>query len=155
MPPHLHRPPDLRMQRPPIIPRMVPHRLIEPLAPPIHILALRIRRIAIDPPPGRPLLPILLRNLQSRGPHVRRASRVHFPAERQAERAIRHHGPGPVGEPLAEPDVLGPAFVAAHLVPQDLDDGRDAAEGEAAVAAPFAVRVPRRADPVEVQPLVD
>ncbi|KFZ17924.1 hypothetical protein V502_04354 [Pseudogymnoascus sp. VKM F-4520 (FW-2644)] len=80
---------------------------------------------------------------------------MHLPTKRQAERAIRHPGAGPIGKPLAEPDVLGPALVAAHLVLQDLDDGRDAAEGEAAVAAPFAVGVPGRADPVEVQPFVD
>ncbi|KFY31792.1 hypothetical protein V494_07921 [Pseudogymnoascus sp. VKM F-4513 (FW-928)] len=155
MPPHLHRAPDLRMQSLPIITRVVAHRLIEALAPPIHILALRIGSIAIDPAPRRPLLAILLRNLQARRPHVHRATSVHLPAKREREGPIRHARTRPISKPLREPDVLWAALETAHLVLEDLDDGRDAAEGEAAVAAPFAVRVPGCADPVKLQPLVD
>ena len=49
-----------------------------------------------------------------------------------------------------QPHILGVCMREAGVVLQDLDDGGDAAEGEAAVAAEAGPGVPGGAEPAEV-----
>ena len=56
---------------------------------------------------------------------------------------------------VREPDVFGLGARDPELVAEDLDDGGDAAEGEAAVAAEAGDGGPGRADPVVGEPGVE
>ena len=61
---------------------------------------------------------------------------------------VGDHRARPMSKPTTEPDVLGVRVRAAGLLAQDGYDGRDAAEGEAAVAAVAGKGRPGAADPV-------
>lgn len=66
---------------------------------------------------------------------------------------VRHHSAYSVPEPGRQPYVLGIRVRNPGLLPQDLNDGGDAAEGEAAVAAEAGVGRPGGADVVVLQPV--
>lgn len=68
---------------------------------------------------------------------------------------VRHHRAYAVPEPGRQPYVLGVGMRDPGLLPQDLNDRGDAAEGEAAVAAEAGVGRPGGADVVVLQPAVE
>ena len=60
-----------------------------------------------------------------------------------------------MAETIREPNVFGLGARDAELVAEDLDDGGDAPEGEAAVTAEAGDGGPGRADPVVGEPGVE